>query len=302
MSSVFGKVRIITLVAVFLSSVSITARQAEAVIDTVTMPGQPNSCFVDLGEPQSEISLSAVWTPPVTAAVSAVSVKVDANDVDPPTPAGPEGEIDEVSLNGVLLGTLVQGVAQSVDSTTVFNLTPGQISAIFGVTTSSLTLTADIDIGTGTDPIVYCLKIYDIEVTIEWVQANSPPSCLGAEPSVETIWSPDHKLVGISVLGVTDADGDAVTISITGIRQDEPVNGSGDGNTAPDGAGIGTTTAFVRAERAGGGDGRVYHVSFSADDGNGGTCIGTVLVSVPRNQGPGGAVIDGGALFDSTQP
>jgi len=38
---------------------------------------------------------------------------------------------------------------------------------------------------------------------------------------------------------------------------------------------------LLRAERAGTGNGRVYQVSFFADDGRGGTCTGTGGVTVP---------------------
>ena len=48
--------------------------------------------------------------------------------------------------------------------------------------------------------------------------------------------------------------------------QDEPVNGLGDGDTAPDASGIGTSTVQIRSERADNGDGRVYHISFTATD------------------------------------
>ena len=75
----------------------------------------------------------------------------------------------------------------------------------------------------------------------------------------------------------------------------------GDGRFAPDGAGVGTTTAYVRAERSGtkkmGGNGRVYQIGFIADDGNGGACSGEVLVGVPHDQNT--APIDDGALYDS---
>ena len=64
--------------------------------------------------------------------------------------------------------------------------------------------------------------------------------------------------------------------TITEIAQDEPLNDAGDGNTCPDGSGIGTDRASLRAERSGQGDGRVYHVGFQADDGVGGMCLGTV--------------------------
>jgi hypothetical protein len=105
-------------------------------------------------------------------------------------------------------------------------------------------------------------------------------------------------MVAVSVLGVTDPDGDPVSITITGISQDEPVNAAADGSAGPDGAGVGTSTARVRAERSGTGDGRVYHIAYSASDGKGGTCSGTVKVSV--NHSVKVAAVDGSPLHDST--
>ena len=48
------------------------------------------------------------------------------------------------------------------------------------------------------------------------------------------------------------------------------------------------------------GDGRVYVISFTADDGNGGTCSGTVSVEVPTTKK--GTAVDSGQNFDSTLP
>lgn len=132
---------------------------------------------------------------------------------------------------------------------------------------------------------------------------NHNPSCTNAEPSQSVLWSPDHKFVGIDILGIADAEGDTLTTRITGIRQDEPVNTKGDGNTAPDGKGVGTATAEVRAERSGSpkvpGNGRVYHIAFSVTDGHGGECTGTVRVAVPHDQSK--PAVDDGPLYDSTQ-
>ena len=130
---------------------------------------------------------------------------------------------------------------------------------------------------------------------------NQPPDCSSAAPSAASLWPPNHKFVPINVNGVTDPDGDEVTITIDSIMQDEPVNGKGDGNTSPDGKGVGSDTAEVRAERSGKGDGRVYHVSYNAADGNGGTCSGEVLVEVPHDK-KDTAVDSGPQLFDSTTP
>jgi len=133
---------------------------------------------------------------------------------------------------------------------------------------------------------------------------NQAPDCSVAVPSIDTIWPPNHKFVSIGVLGVSDPDGDPVTITIDSIYQDEPVDALGDGRFAPDGAGVGTSTAYIRAERSGtkkvSGNGRFYHIGYTADDGQGGICSGEVTVAVPHDQAT--APVDDGALYDSTVP
>ena len=65
---------------------------------------------------------------------------------------------------------------------------------------------------------------------------------------------------------------------------------------------LSTDVAAIRAERDGSGDGRVYHIVFVADDGQGGTCTGEVMVSVPHDQS-GAPAVDGtldGDMYDST--
>jgi hypothetical protein len=128
---------------------------------------------------------------------------------------------------------------------------------------------------------------------------NHPPEC-GAT-SIE-LWPPNHKFMTVSIAGVTDPDGDSITTSIVGIIQDEPLSGRGDGNTCPDGKGVGTSRASVRAERSGTGDGRVYHVLFTASDGKGGQCTGSVRICVPHDQRPGHVCGDDALVIDSTGP
>ena len=135
---------------------------------------------------------------------------------------------------------------------------------------------------------------------------NQPPDCSVASASPDRLWPPRHQYAKVAVAGVTDPDGDPVTITITRIAQDEPLDSYGDGHTCPDGDGVGTDMALVRAERArsrrNSKDGRVYHISFTADDGRGGTCTGTVNVCVPPNRHPGATCVDQGPLVDSTGP
>jgi outer membrane protein assembly factor BamB len=130
---------------------------------------------------------------------------------------------------------------------------------------------------------------------------TTPPTCTAAVARPAHLWSPHHQLVPIAITGVTDPDGHAVTITVTGVTQDEPVNGKGDGNTSPD-AVIQDGAASVRAERSGTGNGRVYHISFRADDGKGDSCTGVVTVSVPHSQKKGMIAIDDGQSYDSTLP
>ncbi|MDX6422655.1 MAG: hypothetical protein QOI67_126, partial [Gaiellaceae bacterium] len=124
-------------------------------------------------------------------------------------------------------------------------------------------------------------------------QINHNPVCTAATTGLGLLWPPNHKLVNGQIAGVTDVDpGDVITLAISGITQDEPVNDEADGNTSPD-ATIGSNGAFkVRAERSGQGDGRVYRVAFSASDGEGGDCAGSLRIGVPHDQGGQPAPID----------
>jgi hypothetical protein len=106
----------------------------------------------------------------------------------------------------------------------------------------------------------------------------------------------------VKIGGVTDPDNDPITITVTSIRQDEPVSPLGDGNACPDAEGVPGHAASVRAERSGTGDGRVYHIRFKAEDGAGGQCVGEVTVCVPHDRERDKGCVDQGALFDSTGP
>jgi len=129
---------------------------------------------------------------------------------------------------------------------------------------------------------------------------NRPPDCGAAEASVRKLWPVDHALHDVTVGGVTDADGDPVALTIISVMQDEPANGTGDGNSCPDAEITGDDTVSLRAERSGITDGRVYHVNFMAEDGLGGSCTGEVTVCVPHNRKTRRGCIDQGPLFDST--
>ena len=129
---------------------------------------------------------------------------------------------------------------------------------------------------------------------------TSAPDCSGAAASSGVIWPPNHSMVPIQIVGVSDPNGLSFSIVVTGIQQDEAVDATGSGNTAPDGSGIGTDTAYVRAERAGPGTGRLYFISFTATNSIGLQCTGTVQSFVPHDQGQGYTPVDTNLRVDST--
>lgn len=128
------------------------------------------------------------------------------------------------------------------------------------------------------------------------LRAGRAPDCSAATASPAVIWPPNGKMVPLSIAGVIDPGGEPVAITITGIRQDEPWTGK-----TPDASGAGTPTAQVRASRAAGGDGRVYHLAFEATNPQGASCTGLVAVCVPHDQRRSSTCGDGGALFGSTK-
>ncbi len=131
--------------------------------------------------------------------------------------------------------------------------------------------------------------------------SNHPPSVADVTPNINVITAaPNHSWVQITLSGATDPDGDAVTYTITGVSQDEAVCGSGSGATGPDAEFRNNRTdeVWLRAERDGGGDGRVYRLYFLVTDSNGATTWGSTTVSVPKSSN-GNPAIDSGAAFDS---
>jgi len=133
---------------------------------------------------------------------------------------------------------------------------------------------------------------------------NRPPDVSEAYPSIEYLWPPNHSFVAVKILGVTDPDGDDVTITVLGITSDEPtlsMDCRKSGFFAPDAYGVGTDTAYLRAERLDSGNGRVYVITFMAEDGRGGEATGSVEVYVPHDHRKSGPLcIDDGQYYDAT--
>lgn len=199
-----------------------------------------------------------------------------------------EGNID---LDNIVV-TDDQGVAVTCRTN---NLPPGKSMTCTATGTVTEGTYGNLGTVTATAPVGNVLEASDGS---SYVGVLEPLRCTDAFASPDLIWPPNHKMVSIEVLGVTDVCGGTPRITIDSIFQDEPLDSEGDGNTEPDASGVGTSSAKVRAERAGTGNGRVYHIGFTARDSRGEVCSGTVQVGVPHDNND--TPIDEGPLYDST--
>ena len=163
------------------------------------------------------------------------------------------------------------------------------------------------EVGAGGAALVFQLIVGDGSasshpdtLTITVRDANQPPDCALARPSVSLLWPPDHKLMPVGIAGVADPDDGDVRITVMAVTQDEPVSGQGGGDTSPD-AVLAEASVLLRAERAGQGTGRVYRVTFTAVDQSGATCTGSVTACVPHDSRRH-VCVDEGQLYDSLVP
>jgi hypothetical protein len=113
------------------------------------------------------------------------------------------------------------------------------------------------------------------------------PVISSTSASPNTLWSPNHKMNNVTISTVaTDNCGGAVTCSISSVTSNEPINGLGDGNTAPDWIVTGNQTLQLRAERAGVGSGRVYTIGTRCTDAAGNLSLPMyTTVTVVHDQG-----------------
>jgi hypothetical protein len=123
-----------------------------------------------------------------------------------------------------------------------------------------------------------------LDVQFPATAANHPPNCSHVTLSPSQLWPPNHRYVQVTATGASDPDpGDTANLKIDAITQDEPVDARGDGHTAPDAALTTPPSArvWVRAERSGAGDGRVYTLLYAATDTQSASCHGSATVTVP---------------------
>ena len=119
---------------------------------------------------------------------------------------------------------------------------------------------------------------------------NTSPNCADAVIDPSQLWPPNKTFVLVSV-HLNDQANNPVPLTITGVTQDEPIGADLDAQQGP-----APDQVYLRAQRDGDGDGRIYRVAFRASNG-GGSCEGSVIISVPHHKDS--PATDSGLLINS---
>jgi predicted extracellular nuclease len=139
----------------------------------------------------------------------------------------------------------------------------------------------------GTYQIVYAVSdgynTTSVTRTVNVVD-TTPPVVSPVSPSPSILWPPNHQFITVR-LGYSATDNSGAVACSVGVLSNEPVNGTGDGDTSPDWQVIDGRTVQLRAERAGGGSGRIYTVAVTCRDVSGNTATKSTTVNVPKNKG-----------------
>jgi polar amino acid transport system substrate-binding protein len=150
-----------------------------------------------------------------------------------------------------------------------------------------------------------CMYNDDLNYTPEdlryCLQGNPPERDCGVwtvSEAIPEIGPPDGQFHEITLSSATQPKGTLVPVAIASVRQDEGVHGEGAGQTAPDARVTYSDQAAVvqlRAEADDKGNGRVYHIRFTA-----GGATYTLRVGVAIDQDGESSLVDDGSLYDST--
>ncbi len=113
--------------------------------------------------------------------------------------------------------------------------------------------------------------------------SNPPPIVSGISVNKAVLWPPNHKMVDVTV-NYTVTDNCGVDTCVLAVGSNEAENGTGDGDTSPDWIVIDAHHVQLRAERSGGGSGRIYTITITCTDSANNSTVRTTTVSVPHNR------------------
>lgn len=112
---------------------------------------------------------------------------------------------------------------------------------------------------------------------------TTPPVINGVTTNVTTLWAPNHQMVPIGVSVAAHDAASSFVCQVTSVASNEPVDGTGDGDTGPDWEITGDSAVNLRSERAGNGSGRLYTITVACRDAFANVSAASATVAVPRN-------------------
>ena len=107
----------------------------------------------------------------------------------------------------------------------------------------------------------------------------APPSIDAVSANPAVLWPPNHEMVDVTV-GYTASGTCSVACSLS-VSSNEPMNGTGDGNAAPDWQVMDENHVLLRAERAANGADRTYSIAVDCTNSSGQSSAESVTVTVP---------------------
>ena len=119
------------------------------------------------------------------------------------------------------------------------------------------------------------------------VSDTTPPAIVNVVAIPNILWPPNHKMTSVVVTAtaVDAVDPSPSAVTILSVTSNQPINGTGDGDVAPDWVITGPMSLQLRAERAGSQE-RIYTITLQSTDaaGNVGTATVTVRVTEPAKR------------------
>ena len=197
---------------------------------------------------------------------SSCSFHVTVNDTQSPSITAPANVTVNAGASCAATGVSLGSPATS-DNCAVANVTNNAPSTFpIGMTTvtwtvndthgNSATATQNVTVVDHTAPAVSSLTA-------------TPPS----------LWPPNHNMIDVA-LNYTASDNCGSANCVVSIVSNEPENGLGDGDAAPDSQIVDAHHVRLRAERSGTGSGRIYTITVVCSDGGGNQTTRTTSVTV----------------------
>jgi len=113
---------------------------------------------------------------------------------------------------------------------------------------------------------------------------KTAPTVTGVTVSPASLSPPNHKMIDVLV-SYTASDSCNAVACVLSVSSNQPVNGTGDGDTEPDWVIIDAHHVQLRAERAGTAQDRIYTITVTCTDAAGNQIIKQATVVVPKDNG-----------------